>query len=96
LVGRRDAFHVPAILVRSNDFVTPGEGLRFVDDALTEVVTAGYGTRQAVADPFVSEINQDSFWALLMPDTVQNLTHNFEVNIEIDPYLGGDGECRTC
>ncbi len=38
LLGRRDAFHVPGILVQSDFSVPAGTPVRFTDDTLTKVV----------------------------------------------------------
>lgn len=38
LLGRKDAFHVPGILVKSTYSIGPGTRVRFTDETLTEVV----------------------------------------------------------
>lgn len=82
--GRRDAFHVPAILVRSDENLRPGENIRFTDDTYTAVRSSGQSDRHAVADPFVKEIPKGcAFWALLMPDLVSNLVHHFNLTTDV-------------
>ena len=82
-VGKRDAFHVPAILVNTEHNINPGSDVKFVDDALTVVEPCCKAERQAIADPWIDQIGpDDSFWVFLLPNTVANLTHSFDISVE--------------
>jgi hypothetical protein len=102
-LGKRDAFHVPAVLVKANEPLKAGDGLRFTDDTFTMVVRSNVN-RHAIVDPFVKKINVgDQFWALLMPDSIGKLNHHFDLNIadvpktarQIEEEEEYDG-CRGC
>jgi hypothetical protein len=103
-LGRRDAFHVPCVLVSSDWDLMPGSYLRFTDGKLKEVVSATNADRQAVADPFVVGVIPAGkmFWAFLEPTIVANLVHKFDVTIaDIElPEAPGDeddyDECAGC
>lgn len=104
-LGRRDAFHAPAVLVKFDpNFgqVKPGDSVRFTDASFTEVAKVDGASiaegwkRHAVADPFVEHIGPDDyFWVLLVPGMVQNLTHNFDLNQSIQIEREDDG-CSGC
>lgn len=89
--GKRDAFHVPAVLVRwagpglSNvPIPIPGGNVKFVDDRFLEVVNCSEDERHAIIDPFVNAAAIQGnviFWVLLIPETTAELSHNFKINV---------------
>lgn len=85
LHGRRDAFHVPAVLVTSVHQISAGQSLKFVSGSVTEVELATPEDRQGVASPFLtaSAKPDEGFWMFLTPGSVADLTHNFVIN-EVD------------
>lgn len=90
--GRRDAFHVPAVLVTCDNQVTAGQPVRFIDDTFTKVDVWQAAIRQnkhGIVDPFVSGpiLPGLMFWVLLMPGMIKDrLTHQFELNISDVPH----------
>lgn len=82
ILGRRDAFHVTAVLVKSTQAIEPGASIRFAyrEDS-TVVILCAKSERHAVADPFVKELIQpyQLFWAFLEPSIVSNLVHSFDI-----------------
>ena len=96
-VGQRDAFHVPAVLVKwvGPGLPLPGGDVRFVDNSFTQVMGCEEEDRNAVIDPFVPaiEIQGDvSFWVLLIPEATSNLTHNFNINLPNVPQKVDEDE----
>lgn len=82
ILGSRDAFHVPSVLVEhaQSGRIVPGTNLRFTNDECTQVEPCEYSERQAIADPFLETITPDvAFWAFIIPELVSGLTHNFEI-----------------
>lgn len=108
LLGRRDAFHFPGILVSSPYYIDPGSSVAFLDAARTQVRKCEPEFRQAVVDPHVKDDEIEPgvlFWVFLEPGLVTNLVHTFEVNIEgveergrVDPSSAGfdDDEEYSC
>lgn len=87
--GRRDAFHVPAVLVTCDQEIVPGDGVRFVDDTFTLVKPALSGARHGIVDPFLLKNagRGQKFWVLLMPGMIKDkLTHQFDLNIPDVPH----------
>lgn len=84
-IGRRDAFHVPAILVESDGSLLPGYKVRFLDDSFTSVRlfdNTKDSEYHGIVDPFIGEIKKgDQVCVLLYPGSTINLTHNYEVTI---------------
>jgi len=81
-LGKRDAFHAPAVLVRGEG-LRAGDRVRFTDDTLTTVTLAGLGAAHAVVDPFVGPIRTGQLvWVLLAPGLVGCLTHYFDVSLD--------------
>jgi hypothetical protein len=82
-VGRRDAFHVAAVLVCSNEPLDPGDSIQFHDDSFTTVMyCANRRERHAVVDPFISSVRPgEKFWALLIPDAARDLVHHYEIKL---------------
>ncbi len=78
--GYRDAFHMPCVLVTSNDVIMPGEAVEF-DDAEFKTVIPTENGRVMVASPFVSGPIQPGrlFWVFINPDTVQGFSHDFKI-----------------
>ena len=80
--GKRDAFHVPAVLVTSTNPVTGGQRVTFtapniVTPAKDDTMSVRYRF-DAVVDPFLGVIpSGNAFWVFLRPGTVSNLTHTW-------------------
>lgn len=76
--GLRDAFHVPSILVTSNDTLVPGECVSFLD--ASTVVAATRFSYQAIIDPFIEDsvAPGQKVWAFIRPHLVGSLTHHFD------------------
>jgi hypothetical protein len=81
LLGRRDAFHVPGVLVSALGVIQPGDSVRFVDQEFKIVTKCTREFRQAVVSPFVPEHLQSGtlFWVFLEPDLVASLVHHFDI-----------------
>ena len=81
MVGRRDAFHVPCVLVRSHHTIYGGESVRFVGGDLSLVEKCGVAQRHGVLDPFILCISDTGgmAWMMLDPKMVKDLTHNFDI-----------------
>lgn len=79
-LGKRDAFHVPAILCSSSVQLKPGDKVRFVTK--NEVVKANNQHYHGYADIFIKEdvIEAGSeFYVFMKPDTVTEVRHTFTV-----------------
>lgn len=84
-LGKRDAVHAPIVCVTSKENLSAGENVRFVDQALTEVVKCGKMDKHAVVDPFLTGNTKGKFFqVLLIPNITSNLQHHYEVNLVID------------
>ena len=91
-LGKRDAFHVPAVLVRwvGAGIPLPGAPVKFIDDTFKEVKAGDEDDRHAIIDPFVRAIDIQgniNFWVLLVPDVTAELSHNFKININDVPHV---------
>lgn len=90
-VGKRDAFHVPGVLVTSKAAIKPGEHVRFIDGSASEVRSCLRDVRQGVADPFIKDTIPagSTFWMFLEPSIVGNLCHFFEIEgvTTVEPVL---------
>jgi hypothetical protein len=84
LLGRRDAFHVPAVLVTCDIYIEPGESVVFENSLYKKVRRAVFNeTRHGLVDPFISMPAPGKlFWVLLVPGAVENLVHQFEINTD--------------
>lgn len=82
--GRRDAFHVPCVLVTSAESFTGGESCAFVDGKTVRSIRSHNIHRQAVVDPFVSGIIKpgQAFWVMVEPSMLVDdaLTHHFSIH----------------
>lgn len=76
--GRRDAFHVPAILANGVG-VQPGDSVRFTDMAMTNAERCPEFCRHGVVNPFSGVLPGRPFWVLLNPALIRDLTHHFDV-----------------
>ncbi len=101
-IGTRDAFHVPAVLVSSDDVLFPGANVRFTDLAQTTVRLCNDADRHGIADPFWRDahIGQRNvivpgtlFWVAVDPRLVKGVVHHFDIAIE--PPAEADDEGRT-
>ena len=82
-IGRRDAFHVPAVFAASAEKLEPGQSVRFIDDAFSVVAACRLDSakypRHGIVDPFLASAGK-TFWVLLEPSLVGGeLTHNFSL-----------------
>lgn len=86
-LGRRDAFHVPGVLVQCNEDVFPGEAVRFADEDLSRVVLAPRKQAHALVDPFIIGTIEAGkvFWVLPVPGVVTDLTHQFSAKVDLTP-----------
>jgi len=85
-VGKRDAFHTPAMLVIARSAIMPGDKLTF-DDLEKSLVrkTVSWALAKGIADPFLQGDDIPSytpFWMLLKPGLVVDLTHHFLLDDE--------------
>lgn len=98
LLGKRDAVHVPVILVRSNMTLKAGQNVKFSNKEMTLVEFCAKKDRQAIVDPFVEVLAPgDIFHVLLEPALVSNLTHQFDIaSIEVNETIDDDDECAGC
>ena len=72
--GKRDAFHVPVVLVHSLDKLKGGETVIFTSPEMVKKVTTE-PIYDAVVDPFLHSTRGQSFWVFVKPGSVTNLTH---------------------
>ena len=103
--GHRDAFHVACVLVTApTDYVEPGQCVRFCDNDLDTVESVSSGEDHcAVVDPFLGGpvTCGKAFWVFLIPGITKNLTHTFDIDIDME-YSDHDdrdddgGACRLC
>jgi hypothetical protein len=109
-LGRRDAFHVAAILVFSEQELAPSDNVRFEDNNYLTVIKSDKNDRHAIVDPFIEKAEIGKlFWVLLVPDAVKGLAHHFDLNFndvpqaavivppeeEDDDVIDDDG-CKGC
>lgn len=90
LLGRRDAFHVPAVLASSGETILRGEHVAFIDSEFTYVTPSSYFDRHGIVDPFTNErmIPPGTlFWVFLIPEAVGNLAHHFDIKLNVAPVL---------
>ncbi len=103
--GHRDAFHVACVLVTApNDYVEPGQCVRFCDNDFDTVESVSSGEDHcAVVDPFLGGAVTcgKAFWVFLLPGVYKNVTHTFDIDLDLDlddEYRDNDdgGACRNC
>ncbi len=81
--GTKDAFHVQCVLVWSEDYLTPGTYVKFVDNNLLRVKECCKSERHGIVDPFMNFFKLgDKFWVLLQPGLTKSLRHNFDLELE--------------
>lgn len=105
LRGRRDAFHVPGVLVTSINIVYPGNKVYFIDTDCTKVRLSISGDPvHAIVSPFLSKMVSpgDLFWVCPVQEIVGNLTHSFEITpndrpqpLPVDEEVDDD-TCKGC
>lgn len=102
IIGRRDAFHVPGVLVQANALMLPGDRVNFTDDSMTMVRdTHDDNKYQAVVDPFIPAEGVGPgtmFWVFPIPGSTSPVRHDFDITIdpashEDDP---DDDSCAGC
>jgi hypothetical protein len=91
--GKRDAFHVPGILVTSDQVLCAGDRVAFTDSSFSVVRRVLLGeTPEAIVDPFLKSAitcsdfestDRQLFWVFMMPGMTKNLTHHFEI-VDVD------------
>ena len=81
VLGRRDAFHVPCVVVTSGQFIMPGSNVRFVAGRVDLVENCSSIERQGIADPFApGQFGPGvKFWVLIQPSLVSDLVHHFAI-----------------
>jgi hypothetical protein len=90
LLGRRDAFHVPAILAISLEPMRPGQRVEFdltVPGGSLQVVVGvdDFKDARGIVDPFVPYRIKtgEMFWVWLIPGAARGLRHEFEVDLNV-------------
>jgi hypothetical protein len=97
LLGRKDAFHVAAVLCHSEDVpLEPGDYVRFTGDSFTRVEKVeDHSKAHGIVDPFLSEkTGDDLFWVLVKPGLASGVNHNFELTISDVEH--GEWSCKEC
>ena len=106
-LGRKDAFHVPAVLVQSVCGLQPGTPVWLVGRGCKLAEPCSILDRHGIVDPFLRVPVEpgESFWMLCEPGLVKNLTHTFEIpesemsryqeNRSIDDF-DDDDYCNWC
>jgi hypothetical protein len=80
--GKRDAYHVPAVMVKSNEPIAPGAGVKFVEGCEAMVVPCPRRERHGVADPFIPTVIDpgDCFLVFIEPKLVEGkVSHHFKI-----------------
>ena len=81
-VGKRDAMHVPVVLVTTLDKLKAGDSIQFVDSANTRVEKSDKIGRHGIVDPFIGTLKPGNrFWVFLVPEIVGNLVHHYDIMI---------------
>lgn len=75
--GKRDAFHVPVVLVHSCHLMCGGDKVRFISPDEVVGVPKLSSDYDAIVDPFLITTGYGSFWVFVRPGTVSNLTHTW-------------------
>ncbi len=80
-LGRRDVFHVPAVVVFCRYELAPGTLLKFVGKNEVGVVS-WKDQRQGIVDPFLTNATRanEPFWMFVDPRLVGDLTHQFTID----------------
>lgn len=102
-IGKKDAFHAPAVIVVSEFDIPVGGYVKFTDNNHKNVIETSQETKHGIADPFLvgTIISAGTpFWMMLSPGVVQDLVHSFEINATIVKKLPRrndyDDDCRGC
>ena len=82
-LGTKDACHVPGVYVTSRHNLMGSDFVRFTSP--TEVVQAAPNNYDGIVDPFrTNHIPPGNpVWVMLKPGVVQNLVHDFNVNLPV-------------
>lgn len=99
LMGKRDAVHVPVILVATRMTLKAGQNVKFTDKSMMQVTFCAKHERQAIVDPFIEHVLSpgDIFHVLLEPSLVSNLTHQFDIaSNEVNETIDEVDECAGC
>lgn len=94
--GARDAFHVAGVLVTCDKPCVPGDFLVVAGD---KAVQCSRENRNAIVDPFLKEAVPPGtvFWALIVPEEVESLTHKFVIKGEaIGDHITIKEDYREC
>lgn len=85
VIGRRDAFHVAAVLCTSEDRLYAGDSVHFVNLSLGTVERSPMSSmRHGIVDPFHSPAKGELFWVLIDPQHVGDITHHFTLRLPMD------------
>ena len=82
-LGKRDAIHVPVVLVESDDPLYGGLHVQFVDNDFNKVTPCIPQVSHAVVDPFIDRVSPgEKVWVMLQPESIGGLTHQYDINIK--------------
>ena len=100
LVGMRDAFHVPCVLVQAADRedITAGCRVRFITEKMVSKSPEN-GEYDAIVDPFLESCptpRQHAFWVFVKPDLVESFSHTYEIAGLTRVKNVSDDECSGC
>lgn len=101
-IGRKDAFHVSAVLCTPDDDIyklAPGQKVRFTGDAFSKVRPTDTGEEyHGIIDPFANSLPLDEmFWVIIRPGLASGVRHDFNINItDARGFQSGQWDCRNC
>lgn len=81
--AQRDAIHIAVLpCVLGEDYLSPGEPVRFLAGSTDTIISARYGAAGfGIVDPFLTDYGLkkgDKVWVYLTPNTVTGLRHHWE------------------
>lgn len=104
-VGRKDAFHVPAILAQPVENIGKGSHVQFTDHTMESIRCCDEVDAHGIIDPFILRgvTPADMVWVFVNPNILKDgsLTHSFELAFTPPPIvatLAEDtyDECAGC
>ena len=96
ILGQKDAFHAPCIMVQSHEKLKPGQYIRFTEKLNKVISCDTQPYSDGIVDPFLEFMipPNTKFWMLLNPEIISNLTHNFQ--IKSSPLIINDNDgCKA-
>lgn len=94
-LNRRDAFHMACVLSYSTVHINPGDYIRYAQGCIC--MPCDREDADGIVDPFAcSEVDRalinpgETFWVMLKPNSISNLTHKFDTNISQLESMGPD------